>query len=79
MDIPHKAKPASLEEPQAQTNGVSGETNGTAKRKRDAEEAELGNGEPKAKRFAATSDDVDSSRPIVLDDAADGAILIDDD
>lgn len=80
VDIPHKPKPAPAAEPHPETNGVSIETNGdSSKRKRDAEEADLGNGDQRAKRFAAASDDADSSRPIVLDDAADGAILIDDD
>lgn len=79
LDIPRKSKPASLSEPQPETNGVPPETNGTSKRKRDADEAELGNGEQQAKRLAATSDDADSSKPIVLDEGPDGAILIDDD
>jgi ubiquitin-like 1-activating enzyme E1 B len=52
------------------TNGVIG------KRKRGAEETAL-NGEPDAKRLAATNGT--NHEPIVLDDPDTGAILIDDD
>jgi ubiquitin-like 1-activating enzyme E1 B len=57
--------------------------NGTAnlgKRKRDADEAELGNGDPPTKRVAGVSlsDGVDHANPINLDETDGGAILIDD-
>lgn len=56
----------------------------TGKRKRNADEAEITNGDASAKRLHADSADVngngdDGTQPIVLDEADGGAILIDDD
>ena len=54
--------------------------NGIGKRKRDADEAGLTNGDNPAKRVAAMSiADGDGANPIVLDDSIGGAIVIDDD
>ena len=73
IEIPKKPKQKPVEE--AAVDGVT--TNGvTGKRKRAAEETAL-NGEPDAKRLAATNST--SNEPIVLDDPDTGAILIDDD
>ncbi|KAL4882608.1 hypothetical protein BJY04DRAFT_186499 [Aspergillus karnatakaensis] len=57
--------------------------NGTAnlgKRKRDADEAELENGDPPTKRVAGVtlSDGVDQANPINLDETDGGAIILDD-
>jgi ubiquitin-like 1-activating enzyme E1 B len=73
IEIPKKTKQGPVEEPAIDgtaTNGVIG------KRKRAAEETAL-NGEPDAKRLAATNGT--GNEPIVLDDPDTGAILIDDD
>lgn len=73
IEIPKKPKQAPVEEHAVDgtaTNGVIG------KRKRGAEETAL-NGEPDAKRLAATNGT--DHEPIVLDDPDTGAILIDDD
>ena len=58
----------------------------TGKRKRNADEAELTNGDASAKRLHADGGEVngngtgdDGTQPIVLDEADGGAILIDDD
>ncbi|KAE8409895.1 hypothetical protein BDV37DRAFT_267529 [Aspergillus pseudonomiae] len=68
--------------PQAPTPTVSEHVNGTSdpnKRKRNAEEAGLTNGEDRSKRVASISvADGDGSNPIVLDETEGGAILIDD-
>ncbi|KAF3400280.1 Ubiquitin-activating enzyme E1 [Talaromyces pinophilus] len=73
IEIPKKPKQTPVEAPAVDgtaTNGVIG------KRKRGAEETAL-NGEPDAKRLAATNGT--NHEPIVLDDPDTGAILIDDD
>lgn len=82
IDIPKKPKAPAAEPPKDEhVNGVSGpDTNGVAgKRKRDAEEAEITNGQERAKRFHGNAVDGDGDNPIVLDEADSGAILIDDD
>ncbi|RAL01290.1 E1 ubiquitin-activating protein ubaB [Aspergillus ibericus CBS 121593] len=71
-DIPRK--------PKAPSPVVAEPTNGIGKRKRDADEAGLTNGDNPAKRVAAMSiADGDGDNPIVLDEGIGGAILIDDD
>ncbi|EEA28782.1 E1 ubiquitin-activating protein uba2 [Talaromyces marneffei ATCC 18224] len=73
IKIPKKPKQAPVEEPLVDgtaPNGVVG------KRKRAEEETAL-NGEPDAKRLAATNGT--NNEPILLDDPDTGAILIDDD
>ncbi|PWY68446.1 ubiquitin-like activating enzyme [Aspergillus heteromorphus CBS 117.55] len=73
-DIPRKSKPATPASPEPEP------VNGTGKRKRDAEEADLSNGDHPTKRVAGMSlEDGDGAHPIVLDEATGGAILIDDD
>lgn len=75
IDIPRKPKaPEPLSE---QVNGTAPEP-ATGKRKRDAEEVGLVNGESRAKRVAGAPVDGDGSHPIVLDEADEGAILLDD-
>ncbi|WEW56879.1 E1 ubiquitin-activating protein uba2 [Emydomyces testavorans] len=74
VDIPTKPK-ATV--PEVTTNGAMKYANGiTGKRKRTAEEAELENGSPQAKKLAKMDVDGDGDNPIVLDDDS-GAILID--
>lgn len=76
FDIPRR--PKAPEPPSEQVNGTAPET-ATGKRKRDAEEAGLVNGESRAKRVAgAPVTEGDGSHPIVLDEAEEGAILLDD-
>ncbi|KAF4981361.1 hypothetical protein F66182_17169 [Fusarium sp. NRRL 66182] len=73
IEIPKKPKQVPVEKPAVDgtiSNGVIG------KRKRAADETTL-NGEPDAKRLAATNGT--GNEPIVLDDPDTGAILIDDD
>ncbi|PYI11503.1 putative ubiquitin-like activating enzyme [Aspergillus sclerotiicarbonarius CBS 121057] len=71
-DIPRK--------PKAPAPVATEPTNGIGKRKRDADEAGLTNGDNPAKRVAAMSiADGDGANPIVLDEGIGGAILIDDD
>ncbi|GKZ96177.1 E1 ubiquitin-activating protein uba2 [Aspergillus niger] len=73
-DIPHKPKGPAPAAPEPEP------VNGAGKRKRDADEAGLSNGDNPAKRVAAMSiSDGDGANPIVLDEATGGAILIDDD
>ncbi|KAJ9244783.1 hypothetical protein DTO169E5_1164 [Paecilomyces variotii] len=82
IEIPRKPKAPAPEPPKDEhVNGVSGpDTNGIAgKRKRDAQEAEITNGQERAKRFHGNAVDGDGDNPIVLDEADSGAILIDDD
>lgn len=51
----------------------------TGKRKRDADEEDLSNGDVGAKRVhSSTANGDDGTQPIVLDEADEGAILIDD-
>ncbi|THC98664.1 hypothetical protein EYZ11_001867 [Aspergillus tanneri] len=87
---PDEQRPVSLDKvpqiplkPKAPAPTTDEHTNGTLglnKRKRDAEEAGLSNGNDRAKRMASVSvADGDGARPIVLDEAQGGAILIDDD
>ncbi|GMF66988.1 unnamed protein product [Aspergillus oryzae] len=68
--------------PRAPTPTVGEHVNGSSdpnKRKRNAEEAGLSNGEDRSKRVASMSvADGDGSNPIVLDETEGGAILIDD-
>ena len=64
-----------------EVNGITRQPNGVVgKRNRNADEAELENGEQRAKRFAKMSEATGYDGPhlIVLDDDS-GAILIDDD
>ncbi|PYH96601.1 ubiquitin-like activating enzyme [Aspergillus ellipticus CBS 707.79] len=71
-DIPRKPRVSTPISPEP--------VNGTGTRKRDAEEAELSNGDHPTKRVAGMSiEDGDGAHPIVLDEATGGAILIDDD
>ncbi|GLA28280.1 hypothetical protein M752DRAFT_339581 [Aspergillus phoenicis ATCC 13157] len=73
-DIPRKPKAPAPAAPEPEP------VNGAGKRKRDADEAGLSNGDNPAKRVAAMSiSDGDGANPIVLDEATGGAILIDDD
>ncbi|CAK40551.1 hypothetical protein CBS63078_8570 [Aspergillus niger] len=73
-DIPRKPKAPAPAAPEPEP------INGAGKRKRDADEAGLSNGDNPAKRVAAMSiSDGDGANPIVLDEATGGAILIDDD
>ncbi|GFN16621.1 E1 ubiquitin-activating protein uba2 [Aspergillus tubingensis] len=75
-DIPRKPKAPAPAAPETEPEPV----NGAGKRKRDADEAGLSNGDNPAKRVAAMSiADGDGANPIVLDEANGGAILIDDD
>ncbi|OJJ77507.1 hypothetical protein ASPBRDRAFT_190810 [Aspergillus brasiliensis CBS 101740] len=72
-DIPRKPKAPAPTVPEPEP------VNGAGKRKRDADEAGLSNGDNPAKRVAAMSiSDGDGDNPIVLDEATGGAILIDD-
>ncbi|GLA09450.1 E1 ubiquitin-activating protein uba2 [Aspergillus niger] len=72
-DIPRKPKAPAPAAPEPEP------VNGAGKRKRDADEAGLSNGDNPAKRVAAMSiSDGDGANPIVLDEATGGAILIDD-
>ncbi|KMP02709.1 E1 ubiquitin-activating protein uba2 [Coccidioides immitis] len=71
------AKP-NVPAPEVTTNGAAEQTNGTpGKRKRTAEEAELENGDPLARKVAKIDTNGGDINPIVLDDDT-GAILIDD-
>ncbi|KAL4863979.1 hypothetical protein BDV12DRAFT_20306 [Aspergillus spectabilis] len=75
-EIPRKLKaPTPVPEP----DHVNGTAN-LGKRKRDANGAELENGDPPTKRVAGVSlsDGVDHANPINLDETDGGAILIDD-
>ncbi|KAI2881628.1 hypothetical protein CBS76997_9830 [Aspergillus niger] len=72
-DIPRKPKAPAPAAPEPEP------VNGAGKRKRDADEAGLSNGDNPAKRVAAMSiSDGDGANPIVLNEATGGAILIDD-
>jgi ubiquitin-like 1-activating enzyme E1 B len=77
LNIARKPKPA----PISKTNGHDATANGTTKRKRDADEAEIEEESARkrgkaAEQFAKAAQNGDT---IVLDDAVDGAIVIDDD
>lgn len=74
IDIPRKPK-APEPIPSEHANGISGPEPTIGKRKRDADEAGLVNGQPRAKRIAALAEG-DGSHPIVLDDE-EGTILLD--
>lgn len=72
-------KPAAPEPIQDQhVNGISGPEPTTGKRKRDAEDAGLVNGEERVKRVAGMSADGDDTHPIVLDEDGGGVIMIED-
>ncbi|BDD62250.1 hypothetical protein MAP00_007226 [Monascus purpureus] len=74
VEIPRKPKavPAPATEVVV---GLSGPESTTGKRKREAEEADA---ERRTKRVASLDANGDGDHPIVLDDSANGAILIDD-
>ncbi|KAL4803850.1 hypothetical protein BDV18DRAFT_40003 [Aspergillus unguis] len=74
-DIPRKPKAPTPAPESEQTNGASN----LGKRKRDADEAELANGDPPTKRVAnvSISDGNDLANPIDLSEAEGGAIMID--
>ncbi|KAL4780988.1 hypothetical protein BJX76DRAFT_27497 [Aspergillus varians] len=74
--IPHKPKAST---PAPESDHVNGTSN-LGKRKRDDKEAELDNGDPPTKRVAnvSISDGIDKAHAIDLDEAEEGAILIDD-
>ncbi|EAW06727.1 E1 ubiquitin-activating protein ubaB [Aspergillus clavatus NRRL 1] len=75
IEIPRKPK-----EPEPPVSEPVNRTPVLTKRKRDAEEAGLTNGDERSKRLASASvAEGDGSNPIVLDEADGGAILIDDD
>ncbi|KAL5343525.1 hypothetical protein BJX70DRAFT_352726 [Aspergillus crustosus] len=67
------------EAPEPEADHANGTSN-LGKRKREAGEAELENGDPPTKRVAGVSlsDGVNQANPISLDEADDGAILVDD-
>ncbi|KAL4921440.1 hypothetical protein BDW62DRAFT_198008 [Aspergillus aurantiobrunneus] len=75
-EIPLKPKAPA---PAPEIDQVNGASN-LGKRKRNADEAELSNGDPPTKRVAnvSISDGVDKANPINLDESEGGAILIDD-
>ncbi|RJE23987.1 Ubiquitin-activating enzyme [Aspergillus sclerotialis] len=75
VDIPRKPR-APEPIPNEQVNGVPGTETVTGKRKRDAEEAGLVNGQSRAKRVAGIKENGDGSHPIVLDEDEGGAILL---
>ncbi|KAL1971352.1 hypothetical protein VTN77DRAFT_304 [Rasamsonia byssochlamydoides] len=75
IEIPRKPKQA----PPAEEQIKGAALNGTAARKRGAEEAGLEYGQERAKRFAKAEANGDGEHPIVLDEDESGAILIDDD
>ncbi|KAH8696331.1 putative ubiquitin-like activating enzyme [Talaromyces proteolyticus] len=75
-DINIPKKPRQQAPPEEHLSNGTAVNGGTAKRKRDAEEADL-DGEPDAKRLAKQNGE--SNQPIVLDDPESGAIVIDDD
>lgn len=74
-EIPRKPKAPTPAPESDQANGAAN----LGKRKRDAEEAELENGDPPSKRVVnvSISDGVDQAHPIDLSEAEGGAILID--
>lgn len=76
IEIPRKSR-APEPIPNEQVNGVPSTESITGKRKRDAEEVGLVNGQSRAKRVAGIKENGDGSHPIVLDEDEGGAILLD--
>lgn len=79
IDIPLKPK-ASKPPPEAGPGPTASDRSTTGKRKREADEADLDNGDISAKRVHSVAANGDgNTEPIVLDEVDGGAILIDDD